>query len=100
MESRLSGLMLIFKQPKLPKQSPTRDLGLLHAPNAIFDSVEPHFVFLMIPRIELFFAYILFIVLICHHCDIWDRAYFNSLLSIIQLTHNPKHFSLTSESYY
>lgn len=62
MESRLSGLMLIFKQLKLPKQGPTGDLGLLHAPNAIFDSVEPHFVFLMIPRIGLFFLLIFYLL--------------------------------------
>lgn len=61
MESRLSGLMLIFKQLKLPKQGPAGDLGLLHAPNAIFDSVEPHFVFLMIPRIGLFVFCLYFI---------------------------------------
>lgn len=63
MESRLSGLMFIFKQLKFPKQGPAGDLGLLHAPNAILESVEPHFVFLMIPRTGLFFFLLIFYLL-------------------------------------
>lgn len=56
------------------------------------------FAFLRSPRTGPFPLYLLFPVLSCYHCDIWDRAYFNTLLPVTQLTHNPKHFC--PDSYY